>query len=145
MTCYNAGMKNPRINALCIIKNDDKILVSRGYDEVENKNFARLLGGGVEFGEKALEALQREFKEELGATLKNEKLLSVIENIFEFNGEAGHEITFLYSAEIVEKEFFESDKFKILDSEKEKYAEWVNIEEIKNGLIVYPKETISYL
>ena len=139
-------MKNIRINALCVIKNDNKILVSKGEDVVKGEAFLRLLGGGVEFGEKSLEALRRELQEELGATLKNEKLLSIIENIFEFNGDLMHEVTFLYSAEIVEGYFFESDKFKILDSEKEKFAEWVSLDDIKEkGIKVYPERALDLL
>ena len=139
-------MKNIRINALCVIKNDNKILVSKGEDVVKGEAFLRLLGGSVEFGEKSLEALRRELQEELGATLKNEKLLSIIENIFEFNGDLMHEVTFLYSAEIVEGYFFESDKFKILDSEKEKFAEWVSLDDIKEkGIKVYPERALDLL
>lgn len=139
-------MKNIRINALCIIKNDNKILVSKGEDVVKGEVFLRLLGGAVEFGEKSIDALKREFLEELGATLKNEKLLSVIENIFEFNGDLMHEITFLYYAEIVEDRFFESDKFKILDSEKEKFAEWVSLGEVKEReMKIYPERALDFL
>jgi len=135
-----------RVNALCIILNNKRILALKGLDKTKGEEFLRLLGGGVDFGETSLIALKREFKEELGATIKDEKLLEVIENIFEYNGETMHEITFLYSAEIIENEYFESPKFKILDSEKEKYAEWVELDEVKEkGFKIYPTEAAKYI
>ena len=42
---------------LCIIKNNDRVLVGDGYDSKKGEVFYRLLGGGIEFGEAAEEAL----------------------------------------------------------------------------------------
>ncbi len=134
-----------RPNSLVIISKDGKLLASKGVDNKTGKEFCRLLGGGIEFGETSLIAAQREFKEELGATLKNEKLLQVIENIFQYNGKPGHEITFLYKADLDEEKFYETEKLPILDKQ-DAYAEWISIDEIKAGNItLYPKETINYL
>ncbi len=139
-------MQNIRTNALAIIKKRGKLLALKGEDAAKNEIFLRLLGGGIEFGETSLVALHREFKEELGASLKDVRLLSVIENVFEFNGVPSHEITFLYSAEIVEDSINDVEKIKILDSKKEKYAEWFEIEKIKKeNIAVYPKEAKEYL
>ena len=53
-----------------IARNDNKILVSEGYDKVKNQIFYRCLGGGIEFLEKSQDALKREFKEELGIDIE---------------------------------------------------------------------------
>jgi ADP-ribose pyrophosphatase YjhB (NUDIX family) len=136
---------NIRTNSLCIIKSKNKILGLSGKDDIKQEKFIRLLGGGIDFGESSLIALKREFKEELDAEISKEKLLTVFENIFEFNGNTMHEITFLYSAEI-EENFLNGKKFPILDSKTEKYAEWFSVDEIKNNQIkIYPEIAVNFL
>lgn len=73
------------------------VLVLDGSDRVKNESFHRAIGGGIEFGETAEEALRREFAEELGVTLTDVRLLDVVENIFDYEGHPGHEIAFVYS------------------------------------------------
>lgn len=102
--------------SLAIIKNNGRILVSPGYDEVKDSNFYRLLGGGIEYGESSIDALHREFQEELDIKLTNCKLLTVSENIFTFNGKPYHEICFIYEAEFEDPSLYEIDEFKILDA-----------------------------
>ena len=49
----------------------------------------RPLGGGVEFGERAAEAVGREFVEEIGQALVDVRLLCVLENLFVYDGSRG--------------------------------------------------------
>lgn len=102
--------------ALGIIRNNSRILVSPGYDKVKDSSFYRLLGGGVDFGENAIDALRREFKEELDVEITNCKLLTVSENIFTFNGEPYHEICFIYEANFADPALYEKEEFRILDA-----------------------------
>jgi ADP-ribose pyrophosphatase YjhB (NUDIX family) len=127
-----------RILSLLIIKKDNKVLVSPGYDKVKDNRFYRLIGGGVEFGETALEALQRELMEELNAELINIRFLNVIENIFTYNGERGHEISFIYEADFKDKLKYDAKKFQILDSHIDNFAVWVDINE-KNVEMIKPE------
>jgi 8-oxo-dGTP pyrophosphatase MutT (NUDIX family) len=101
--------------ALAIIRKNGKILVSPGYDAVKNSNFYRLLGGGIDYGESSIDALHREFKEELDVEITNCKLLTVRENIFTFNGKPYHEICFIYEAEFTDPTLYKKEEFKILD------------------------------
>lgn len=134
-----------RPNSLILIEKDGKLLVQKGIDGNTNIVFCRPPGGGIEFGEKSLDTIHREIKEEIGATLKNEKLLTVIENVFTYNGTLGHEITFLYSGDLVEDNLYSQNKIRILDKEK-KFAEWVPVSDIKNGnMKIFPEETLKFL
>ena len=58
--------------------------------------FVRAIGGGIEFGERAEEALRREFRAELGVELCGAELLAVTENLFQLAGAPGHEIVHVF-------------------------------------------------
>lgn len=133
---YNSEAIRPL--ALAIIKNrKNQILVSPGYDKIKGETFYRLLGGGVDFGESSLQALNREFKEELNVELKNCRLLRVLENIFFYNGKPGHEVVFIYEADFVDASNYEIANFFILNSNEEGRAIWLDLNDIA-GKIVYP-------
>jgi ADP-ribose pyrophosphatase YjhB (NUDIX family) len=87
------------VKSLAIIRRDDgAILVSEDHDPSTGELFHRPLGGSVEFGERAADAATRELREELGAELVDVRLAGVLENLFTFNGEQGHEIVFVFHA-----------------------------------------------
>jgi len=133
---YNSEATRPL--ALAIIKNDkNQILVSPGYDTIKQESFYRLLGGGIEYGETSLEALNREFKEELDVELKNCRLLSVVENIFSFNGLPGHEIDFIYEADFLDSSNYQKEEFDILDSKKDGKVIWLDLKDLGDK-IIYP-------
>ena len=80
-------MKNRiRLIVSAIIKNKNKILVQKGYDNEKDEEFYRLPGGGIEFGETGSVALKREIVEEFGSKISNVKFLGIIENIFNYKG-----------------------------------------------------------
>lgn len=134
-----------RPNALILIIKDNRLLVQLGKDSKTGLDFCRLIGGGIEFGETSVEALKREIKEELGENIKNEKFLEVIENVFEYNGEKNHEITFLYSGDLASQKLYELEKVPILDKDS-RFAEWISVQDIKDGKIqLFPKEALKYI
>ncbi|ROP65764.1 NUDIX domain-containing protein [Curtobacterium sp. ZW137] len=75
------------------------VLLSESTDTVRGLVFHRAVGGGIEFGERADEALRREFREELDVALSTVTLLGVIENIFEFEGSPGHEYAHVFAVQ----------------------------------------------
>lgn len=112
--------------ALGIILKDNKILAVREFDRKKNEHFYRLVGGGIEFGEKGAEALKREFMEELGIEIKVKKLLGALENLFTFEGENGHEICLIYETEFADKEIYESERLPMIEPQHaDKFAVWV--------------------
>lgn len=91
-------MKKPRIRplALCVFQHDGRILVSENFDPTKRETFYRPLGGGIEFGERGIDAATREIHEELAAVVHDLAYLDTLENIFTFNGKPGHEIVVIY-------------------------------------------------
>jgi ADP-ribose pyrophosphatase YjhB (NUDIX family) len=87
-----------RTLALAVLIHRDHVLCAQGYDEVKQQTFYRPLGGGIEFGERAADAAERELREEIRRAVVVRELLHVTENIFTFNGAPGHEICFEFIA-----------------------------------------------
>ena len=75
--------------------------VSVNAATVENPGgYHRLIGGSVELGETHIDAVRREVREELSATILDLSYLGVVENIFRIDGEVGHEIVFVYTGRL---------------------------------------------
>lgn len=128
------------VKVMCYVsRNENEVLVCMGKDKVKGEDFGRLLGGHVEFGETAEEALRREFREEVGSELTNLKFLKVSENIFTYNGESRHEIDFIYSGDLANKELYDKETMNIIDDPRVE-VRWLPLSEIRNGKVkLYPE------
>lgn len=123
-----------RTVALAICSHRGRILVERGYDHVLGEPFLRAIGGGVEFGERAVDALAREWREELGLELEAPALLGVIENLFTSNGRAGHEVAFVFSARVADAWARERDEIVATEPDGTRHeAVWVPLEALLHG------------
>lgn len=110
------SMQSIRNLAVGLPVRDGYVLVSGATDSVKREAFYRAIGGGIEFGETAKVALLREFEEELGVALESVHLLGVLENIFEYEGCAGHEIVHVFA--VASKELDDSPidaELRVLD------------------------------
>ncbi|WP_410568855.1 NUDIX hydrolase [Amycolatopsis sp. cmx-4-61] len=130
--------------ALGLIRRREQILVFEARDDVKGETFHRPLGGGIEFGEHSKDALEREFREELDAEIKVGELRGVLENVFDWRGNPGHEIAFIYEAEFADPDRYGVDAMKILDDPAT--ARWVDLAEFREGRrILYPEGLIGLL
>lgn len=87
--------KEIRPIVLGLVKNGNKLLVSKGYDKSKKQEFYRCLGGGIEFLEKSEDAYQEKYNvidtdletEALWIDInrfKNKELILYPEQIFEY-------------------------------------------------------------
>ena len=130
--------KEIMVKAMCLIEHDGKLLLNKGYDKIKKETFFRVLGGTLNFGEKCKEAIRREIKEELNSEIENLRFITVIENIFTYEREEGHEIVFLYKGDLSNKEIYKKKIVPIPDAE-DFPAEWVPISDILDEkVILYP-------
>jgi len=126
------------VKALCIIEKEGELLLCKGYDSVKRETFFRFVGGTVNFGEKAEEALKREIKEELNSEIENLRFITTIQNIFTYEGKNGHEICFLYKGDLSNKDVYQKKIIPIPDAENFP-AEWVPISDVLKGKVrLYP-------
>ncbi|WP_435333584.1 NUDIX hydrolase [Haloarchaeobius sp. TZWWS8] len=117
----------------------DEILVQR-YDG-DDETFFRPLGGGLEFGERADEALMREFREELDEDVLPGERLAVLENVFEFEGEAGHEVVFVFEAHFANSDVYEREELAGVEDDGTGAftAQWEPVSRFTDGdAVLYP-------
>ena len=105
-----------RAIAICIFRNQNRILVFEGYDSVKNEVFYRPLGGGIEFGEHSSEAVKREIKEESDVEICELSFLGSIENIFFLNDRRGHEFVQVYDANFKNPEYYNQSTFEATEA-----------------------------
>jgi ADP-ribose pyrophosphatase YjhB (NUDIX family) len=99
--------------------------------------FHRLVGGGVELGERSVEAVVREIGEELGTTLHDPRLLGVLENIFDYEGEPGHEVVFVYSGVLAEPVIPPGGGW-FQDNGDPMFVQWRPVDELAHEWPLYP-------
>lgn len=130
------------VKAIGLHWRDGRLLAAEVYDSEGRVAGVRPLGGTVEFGESSQTALKREFLEELGAEVKILSGPLVIENLYVFEGENGHEIMFVFDIEFVSNEYrhYETITFNESDGTSG-VARWYALEELDHpGLpSLYPK------
>ncbi|CAN5859608.1 NUDIX hydrolase [soil metagenome] len=134
--------------AICLFRNGNRILVSEGFDTIKQDYYYRPLGGGIEYGESSREAVLREIQEELGVEVNNLQLIGVLENIFIYEGQQGHEIVFVFDAEFTDKSLYKLDEIDGYEQEANVRfkAKWYSLSEFeKSSDRLVPEELAKLL
>ncbi|WP_164848681.1 NUDIX hydrolase [Paenibacillus sp. DCT19] len=121
-----------RTVSLCLIRKGDNILVQEIVDPVVKQTFYRPIGGTVEYGENSKDTIIREVKEEIDAEIEEPKLLYVIENIFSYLDNVGHEIDFIYEAELVDRSLYDTNEIQGIEGATPFRAVWKSIPELSS-------------
>ena len=133
-------MTNIRAKVICLFRHQERVLLTQAFDPAKNEHYLMPIGGGIEFGEHAADAIQREVLEEIQQEISHLKQLDVLENIFNFDGQAGHEIVFVYSAKFVDQGFYALQMIKGVESNGDEYqAAWYTQQQLTQlKLPIYP-------
>ena len=133
-----------------LFRQDGAILVAECRDPVKGETFYRPLGGAIEFGETSAEALVREMREELDEEIKALEYLGTLENIFTFDGAAGHEIVQVYDARFTDPTVYGRGVVAGYEADagvEEFTAMWMPVESFEgdDARIVYPNGLLELL
>jgi ADP-ribose pyrophosphatase YjhB (NUDIX family) len=132
--------------AICVLRRGDEILVMEARDESRDLTFYRPLGGGIEFGERSDVAVRRELLEEIGAELEELSLLTIFENLFEFEGEAWHEIVFVYEASLADPSLYDRRSFVVKEETGTLPGIWRRLSEFDMASApLYPDGLLAFL
>ncbi len=142
-------MNQIRPIAICVFRNKDRILVAEGYDPLKDEYFYRPLGGGIEFGETSAETICREMMEEIHVEVEKESLryLGAVENIFQFNGTAGHENVMIFDGALKVSGLYDQPLIVGKEADGEDIrAVWKGLDEFGIGKsILYPTGLLNML
>ena len=123
-----------------MIVQHDHVLLAEGHDSVKDETFYRALGGEVEFGETASEAVIRELDEETGRPLEVVASLGVVENLFTLEGQPGHEVVFEFVARFTDDD--DPDPLATIEADEGGFtfvAKWLPLAEVLAGTHrIYP-------
>ncbi|MNS87682.1 NUDIX domain protein [compost metagenome] len=122
-----------RAVALCIIRNEDRLLLEETYDPAVDKVFYRPIGGTIEYGEDSRTTVIREVKEEIGQDIVDPVLISVIENIYPYLQEIGHDIDFIYEAKPANENIYKQEIVEGIEGDKPYRAVWKSLRDFKDN------------
>ena len=133
-----------RLIAICVCLHTDRILVAE-YPE-QGRFFYRPLGGTIEFGERGEAAVRREFREEIGTDLTEVRYLGMLENIYNYKEELGHEIVLAYDGRLVDENLYDQPVIQGDELGDPFNAVWKRLDEFGPGKPpVYPDGLLELL
>ena len=130
-------MQFVKVAAHGLIKKNNKYLVTkRPFDDDYMPNFWDTPGGTIEFGEKIIDALNREIKEE---TDLNVKVGNVIFCHNHLSGKERHQFELVYSCDYI------GGEIKLDPKEHQEYR-WVTLKEMESlPKIAFLEKLVEYL
>lgn len=141
-------MREERIRpiAICVCHDGDRILVAEGHDSKKGQTFYRPLGGTIEFGERGDETVRREFLEEIAAGLTEVRYLGMLENIFIYEGQRGHEVVLVYDGRLSDAKLYKVETIQGDELGHPFQAVWKRLDEFGPGKPpVYPEGLLELL
>lgn len=135
-----------RARAVGVCVREGRLFVEHGYDRTTGERFYRVIGGAIEFGERAAAAVQREWREELGVDIGDVRLLGVLENLYVYEGQPGHQVVFVFDAAATDDALLTGDREFIEADGQRHRTTWVPLAEFEAGAArLYPEGLLDLL
>lgn len=116
--------------ALGVVWRGEQLLVQHGFDEEAGAPFFRPPGGAIEFGERAADAVRREFMEEMQAEIQDVQFLAVLENPFTYKGDEFHEIVFVFEVRFADERLYRRESFTLRETSTQAFASWKALDDL---------------
>ena len=126
-----------RVKAVCVFLHRGRVLALEAFDATKQQTFRVPVGGRVEFGERTVDAIEREIIEELSAGVIDLRLLGVLENLFTFDGGQGHEIVFVYDGRFTDPSMYDKQEVIEVENGTPFTAHWIDPFDT-GGVPLYP-------
>jgi len=132
--------------AICVCRSGNRILVAEGHDSKKGQTFYRPLGGTIEFGERGEETVQREFREEINTDLTEVRYVGMLESIYTYEGQRGHEVVLVYDGRLSDVSLYEKEIIQGDELGQPFKAAWKRLDEFGPGKPpVYPDGLLELL
>jgi ADP-ribose pyrophosphatase YjhB (NUDIX family) len=128
-----------RVIVIGLAWHEGKLLAAEVEDDNGRVKGIRPLGGSIEFGETREQALDREFREELGTSVTITGPWTALENIYRHEGAMGHEIVFAADVQLHARTLYERDEIRFAEHDGSAcIARWFSLDVLPAGIALYP-------
>jgi thiaminase/transcriptional activator TenA len=129
-----------------VIRDGDRILVWEDHNPDTGEVVAVPLAGGLEFGETGEEAIARELREEIGATVTRCDYLGTIEDIFDWAGQKRHELHLVYDVDLADRAIYEANEVPVVEPDGTEYvARWRVLSDFRKSARLVPDGLLALI
>lgn len=125
--------------AMAVFRRRQQILVNEVRESDGRLVGFRIPGGHVEFAEYSKDTITREIREELNTEIVDVQLLGVLENVFTYLGQTGHEVIFVYGAGFADETLYAQDRLQAVEDNGTVFdLVWHDPNHLPEGAALYP-------
>jgi len=132
--------------AMAVFRRGNQILVNEVRESDGRLVGFRIPGGHIEFAEHSEDTIIREIREELGAEITDVHKIGVLENVFTYMGQTGHEIIFVYGARFVDETLYAKDILTAYEDNGMAFElVWHDPKNLPEGAALYPEGLLDLM